>query len=226
EEYDSPSRYEILVSKLEPLLSGTKISQLSWDDILFLHHETKYPLREISFLVDDMRLSQKTGIPNAIFFGLGMNEVGILQPEEFERIVSEPRSEPLIDLLTVLELPVKKLIQTLQIAIKNGQIPASITKKLENIGKRFSELISSNSEESIKTKRNRIKELGLIAGLDENTAKIFSKRLDNVLISKDIWENLVNEGVIRESKIKELKLIIELAELTDNNIELVKNIKS
>src|SRR5690606_5713309 len=63
-------------------------------------------------------------------------------------------------------------------------------------------------------------------GLDDNTAKVFSKRLDNVLISRNIWDDLVNEGVIRESKIKELKLIVELAELTNNNIELVKTFKS
>lgn len=221
-----PSEYERLVSLLTPLLEGISLSGLTSDDVWFLANETDRSLAEIAFVADDARLAQRAGMPEAVFFGLAMQEVGIVEPEGVGKTQSDQRSLPLIDLPTVLEQPLESLLEILKSAIEKRLIPIELNHQLHIIEKRFSELMSSGATESVGSRRRRLQRLGQIAGLPDEAVAAVAHRLDAGLIRPELWEELVHEGVVAEDKISELKFTVELGALTEDNLHLTETLKS
>ncbi|MCC5907083.1 MAG: ribosomal protein L7/L12 [Balneolaceae bacterium] len=221
-----PSEYEQLVALLKPLLEGVPLSGLTSDDVWFLTNETGRSLEEIAFLADDARLAQRTGMPEAVFFGLGMLEVGVVKTEEVEGARKDQQSLPFVDLPTVLEEPVENLIKILKTAIENRLIPVGMRNQLDKIEERFADLRSFGPTESVGSRRRRLQKLGQIAGLPDESAAAVARRMDAGLILPEVWEELVIEGVVPQDKIDELKLTVELGKLTEDSLSLTEALKS
>ena len=221
-----PSEYERLVSLLTPLLEGVPLTGLTSDDVWFLANETGHPLTQIAFLADDARLAERTGMPQAVFFGLAVLRVGVIEPEEVEGAHTDQRRLPVVDLATVLEEPVKALLKALKSAIEKRLVPIGLNDQLDIIEERFSELMSSETRESVGSRRRRVQKLGQIAGLPDESAAAVARRLDGGMILPEVWGELVSEGVVAEEKIGELQFTVELGALTEDNLPLTEALKS
>lgn len=219
-----PSEYEALFTRLTPLLDGVSLSELTNDDVWFLANETGRSIEEIAYLADDARLEQRTGMPKAVFFGLAMLKVGIVEPEEGAE--KDKRSLPVIDLPTVLEEPVEGLIDALQTAIEDQLIPLELHKQLDKIEESFIELNSSLPTESVGLRRRRIEKLCQIAGIPGTSAAAVARRMNRRLMNPEMWGELVREGVVAEGKIRELQFTFELGVLTEDNLSLTEALKS
>ena len=128
------SRYEEVVAALTPLPDGLVLSDLTPDDVRFLHHDTGRSVAEVAFVADDARLAPETGLPDAIFFGLATQQIGVVPPEDDEAAV------PGIALEAVLGHSVDAIMEAVETAIREGLIPAALAGERKAIRTRFEEL--------------------------------------------------------------------------------------
>ena len=214
-----PSRYEEVVDALTPLPEGVTFTSLSSEDVLFLHYETGLPLNDVAFVVEDVRLYERAGLPEAIFFGLGHQGIGVLPAENEGR-------PPRIDLPTVLDEPVGRIMEAVETALGEAVIPAVLGKELENIRARFEELKTTNREESVGAQRKRVEEVGRIAGLDEEKAKQVAEHLSGGLVTAGVLDDLVQRDILTTEQVGDVKFTFELGALTQNNLQLTEALKS
>ena len=133
----APTRYEEVRAALEPLLGDEALEELASEDILFLHYETGLPLREVAFVIEDARLRQQASLPAAVFFGLGMQGIGVLAPDADDQ-------PPTIDLPTLLDETIDSLVDAVRSAIEGHLIPAELQDDLDAIRARFEALKETN----------------------------------------------------------------------------------
>jgi ribosomal protein L7/L12 len=135
-----PSEYEQLVSLLTPLLEGVPLTELNGDDVWFLANETGRSLKEIAFVADDARLSQAAAMPEAVFFGLAVNQVGVVEGEQVEDARPQP---PRVDLNTMMREPLERLFDVVTGAIESRLVPSALRDRRGEIWQRFMELKTS-----------------------------------------------------------------------------------
>ena len=213
-----PSVYERLAAVLTPLLDGVTFSDLTSDDIWFLADKTGCTIEEIVFLAEDARLSQSTEIPEAVFFGLVINNIGVLEPVIGQRL-------PVIELATVLDESVEHLLEVITQAIERNSVPRVLRNQLWKIRSQFESLKLSHNVESTPKRIERFKKLGRIAGLDDNVSKRISYRIVGNTPTNEEFNELVDQGVINASELPKLRLTFHLAELTNLDIKLVETLR-
>ncbi len=212
------SLYEDVVSALEPLPDEVTLPDLTDEDIYFLHHETGRGLNEIAFVVSDAQLQSKIGMAEGVFFGLAINDIGV--------IFSDENGIPEINLPEVLEHSVDRLMNVMDTALEEHQVPSHLEEKKSSIRNNFERLKASNTAESPIKQREKIRKLGTIAGLDEDTSEKLADRFKGSVPTKEDLTTLVEEGTIKESQLPELKLTFDLSEITGRQPKLVDTLKT
>lgn len=129
------SLYEEVAAALAPLPDGLILSDLTPDDVRFLHHDTGRSLEEVAFAADDARLALETGLPAAVFFGLAMQQIGVAEPGD-----ADEAPVPCIALDVVLDRSGDALMEAVDAALKDGLIPAALEDEREVIRTRLEEL--------------------------------------------------------------------------------------
>jgi hypothetical protein len=85
---------------------------------------------------------QRPGVARGVeWTSLAMLVVGIVEPEEVEETPVKQRSLRFVDLATVLDEPVERLLEVLKTAIANGLVPVALHSQLDIIKERFAELV-------------------------------------------------------------------------------------
>lgn len=135
-----PSEYDWLVSILTPLLDGVYLPDLTREDVWFLANKTGRGLDEVSFLADDARLAQSTGMPEAVFFALASEQAGVLSSDGPSPSQADFVEVPAPELSTLLEQPIESLLDILRRAISNNLIPVELGDQLDEIQNRFESL--------------------------------------------------------------------------------------
>lgn len=73
----------------------------------------------------------------------------------------------------------------------------------------------------------KVFELSMIAGLEESDAnRLIEQEVDLEFAVDETWNKLVEDGIIPESKLNDLKLTFELSKLTGENFELIRLLKT
>ena len=73
----------------------------------------------------------------------------------------------------------------------------------------------------------KVFELSMIAGLEESDAnRLIEQEVDLEFAVDETWSKLVEDGIIPESKLNDLKLTFELSKLTGENFELIRLLKT
>ncbi|WP_372633671.1 neuraminidase-like domain-containing protein [Fodinibius sp.] len=212
------SLYEEVVSAIEPLPDEVTLNDLIDKDIYFLHHETGRGLNEIAFVVSDAQLQSKTGMPEGVFFGLAINEIGVYTSNE--------NGIPRINLPAVLEISVDQLIEVVDKALEEHQIPSHIAENRSSIRNNLERLKASNAIESPIKQREKARKLGEIAGLDEDASASIADRFEGSTPTEETWAALVEEGAVKENQLPDLKLTFDLAEVTGGEPKLVETLKT
>ena len=212
------SDYEKMVKAITPLLDGVQLTEITWDDAQFLSREVDFSAEQIFWVGEDRRLSQQTGLPASLFFAWALQEIG----------VDNEADQPNLDLAEVLERDAKALVnEHLQEAIEREHIPDLLAepKARERLIEQLLSLQEESAEEPRRVKRQRIRTLGSLAGLDENEVQILQDlELDAVLGDADLVDNLVGQGKIAADKKDPLKLTLNLSALTEKRTALVEKL--
>lgn len=214
-----PSEFELLVALLTPLLDNVSLSDLTSDDIRFLANKTGHCINEISYLSQAMRLSQNSGISEAVFFALAKENIGVIHPEKMGGFTSIDMTFPILDLAIILEESVDLLIKTLKLPIKQNTVPNELLGQLVKIELQFTQLVSEGIEESIFLRSHRYKKLGQIAGLPDRVIGIVANRLAENINDADVWEDLVKEGILQQYSIDILKFTINFGTITNYDFQ-------
>lgn len=88
EQYAVPSEYKRYLSQIRPLLGDVSLSDLTQEDLSFLHGETTIKYEHLSFLQLDAFWSEKYEMESAIFYGLLRQNL----PANFSRLLLEKNS--------------------------------------------------------------------------------------------------------------------------------------
>ena len=87
--------------------------------------------------------------------------------------------------------------------------------------------IKDNPILSKETRRTKTLELANIAKIDSATAgRLADKDIVLEYAGDVVWANLVQEGVINETQLKDFQLCVELAKLTGDNFKFIKKLKT
>jgi hypothetical protein len=208
-----PSLYEQVLSDITPLLQDrVRLADLTAADVRFLHHDTGRALHEIAFAADDARLQARTSMPEAVFFGLGMQDVGDVSS-------IKGAEGPQLDLPTILEHPVDVLMEGIQAALEARQIPAALRDQMDGIRVSLETLKETNHVESPGRVRERARALGELAGLDEDTAAAVARRTFGAASADAPWTALVEDEVLEGDTVDNVRLTFELAEIGDQNVD-------
>ena len=209
-----PSLYERVLSDITPLLQNrVRLADLTAADVRFVHLDTGRALREIAFAADDARLQSRTSMPEAVFFGLGMQNIGdVTFIEEEER--------PQLDLPTILEHSVDVLMEGIESALEARQIPAALRDQVGGIRTSLETLKETHHVESPGRVRERARAIGELAGLDEDTAAAVARRTSGVASADAPWTALVEDEILEADTVDDVRLTFELAEIGDQNVQL------
>lgn len=208
------SRYEKALGRIAEAAGEEPLHTLSAEDQVFLHHDTDVSLKEVAFVVEDARLRQKTGMPEGVFFGLGVKGIGVVSEEE-----GEP---PTLDLALLREHAVDELVSEVETAIEEHTIPPAVEQQINKVRAQFETLRAKGPTESRATRRRHMSEVGRLTGLDDATADKLSRHFSGPDASDETWTQLVNEGVLSEAQVPSVKRAVEVDGITQNHLPLTK----
>ncbi|PRY85892.1 ribosomal protein L7/L12 [Mongoliibacter ruber] len=120
------SEYENLVYQLAPSIGTISFAELEWEDIIFLHHDTKISIQEIFKVIDDEVVGSDLGLPEGFIYALLNQDIATYQYPLEETMGSiYPEYVKRIDLGKLLTIPVDFLFSKIERAIQKGMIPKS-----------------------------------------------------------------------------------------------------
>ena len=217
-ERPSLSLFETTLAKLVPAQGETSLADLTPDDVAFLGYDTNLSLEDIAFAAEDARLNSQTDLPAGIFFGLGRKGIGVISADV------EGNPPPRIDLPTVLDESVDRLMEAIDDALETNLIPVALRERRDAVRTRFETLKQTNYAESPGKQRERVMTLGQIAGLDAGQAERLADHLASNVVIPSIWDDLVEREVVTKEQLGGVKLTLELNTLTANTrlTELLK----
>ena len=204
----SYSEYERYMAELTPVRDGVPVADLTEKDIQFLHGETGIAAHHIEFLSIAARLGKQTDLPPEIFYGLFR--------QKLPTILSD-----------LLEKDVEELEAALNASFKAHLIPLHLQKDLDDYLKRLSKLKESDQGIQRKKARERLRILARFDNLDAaKIEKIVEKAGHANLVNDKLLTAIVEAGELTETEAKSIGLNVTLNNLLDDNLELVKTLKS
>lgn len=218
----SPSKYELLLVDLFPLLGELSLSELNNEDIWFLSKESENPIDEIAYLIEDNHLASRTGIPKSVYYALALLGIGVVKPDEKSNTNSKYPSLPSLDLSLILEHKTSSLIGHLNKALSDNLIPSSIKSQLHEIEEKFNTLNQARNKEVHEKNKKQYNKLFSDIGIKKETATLISDYLSNKQVYAGTFEDIVKEGIATEKEAKTIRLVYEVDEFTQNNNSLTK----
>lgn len=214
-----PSLWEELRTEVGPLLGELGWDDLGAEDLAFLHHETGRELELLGFAADDARLAARTGVPEAVFFGLATRGVGTVEDPE--------RGAPRIDLPTALDRPVDALLEALEAAAGDGAVPPRLVgRELGAVRAALERRKEATTSESPLKRAERAREAGRLAGLDEAAREAVAARLAGPAGGDDAWTGLVEDGVVDEEQAAEFRTTLSMTVLAGDHVPLVEALRT
>jgi len=212
------SLYEHLRLAVGPLLEDVSLQDLTDDDIRFLHHELGRRLEHIGYVADDARLRTESNVPEGVFFGMAMQDVGIVESGAEER--------PRLDLPTVLNREVDDIIGTIKTAITEDLIPHEVEERIPAVRKELNRLKQSAPSESRKKRADRVREVARIAGVNEEAQQELSRRLADGQVSSETWSRLVEQDILTEDNVQEVQTTLSVNALVGDYTPMTEVLRS
>ncbi|PQJ26818.1 hypothetical protein BSZ35_17950 [Salinibacter sp. 10B] len=212
------SLYERLRSDIDPLLEGVSLRDLTNEDIDFLLHEVGRPRKYIGYVADDARLRMEANVPEGVFFGLAMQGIGVVEPETGGR--------PRLDMPTVLGQTIDEIIDGVEAAIEENQIPHGVEEQIPAVRRELTQLKRSAPSESRKKRADRVKEVGRIAGVNSEAQKELSRQLADGQVSDETWSQLVEQGTLTEDDVREVQTTLSVNALVGDYTPMTERLRT
>ncbi|MGM0506542.1 MAG: neuraminidase-like domain-containing protein [Bacteroidota bacterium] len=209
------SRYEKVDSMLEPLLGERSAGDLGLEQWQFLHHETDLEMMWVVIWSEDARLASETGMPTGVFFGLGMQGVGIEEQSEGPARMNLP---------SVARHPMGVLQEALESALKDRQIPASLREEWDEILRLLERVRQLHGDKHPEVRSERLSGAARMSGLSEAKRKKLLERFRESDGGEDTnvtVRTLLREEVLDETEASRMAVSLEVGRLSGWNEKLV-----
>lgn len=118
-----PSEYTRLVAAITSVMGDAALADLTEDDIRFLANDTGQKEDSIRFLSQAAQLQEEYNIPEAVFYGLARQNMGLVDGE----------TGPRIELPRLLEEEERSLRRNLKTGVSTGIIPTEYEDAIHDI---------------------------------------------------------------------------------------------
>lgn len=209
------SRYEEVDSKLEPLLGEQAAGDLEPQQWQFLHHETGLELMDVVHWSEDARLASESGMPNGVFFGLGMQGVGVQE---------QPEGPARLDLPSIARHPMGVLQEALESALGDHQIPTSLRGEWEEILRLLERVRQVHGDKHPEVRAERLSSVARISGLSDAKQEKLLKRFresEGGEGTSVTVRTLLREKVLDEAEAARVAVSLEVGRLSGWNEKLV-----
>lgn len=207
------SEYENLIAALSPLLEEVPLADLTEADITFLSGDTGIAPQRIRYLVQTARLTLSTELPAEILYGLARQNLPLTLPE----------------LLTQSPITLRQALET---ALRENLIPVHLQSELDNTLQRLQELAIAHSLEDHpdlnRVSLGKLLNTSLIPIPDEQRQAFARAYLQHQGSISDFWKELSQKPEFQqqESLINDLQFTVQLGNLTQNYLPLVRALQS
>jgi hypothetical protein len=200
-----PSEYEMLLEALKTGARDVPPAELTEEEIRFLNRETGADALHLAFLVQAARLSSKTEIPAAAFYGLFRQNL----PSSLEALL--------------LQKP-EQLRAALENSFTQNLIPASLKPHMEEILHAFGQpqKFWPDGEEQ---KAPVFDLLNTTTLSPERRAKFLRLAVEHKEAIEDFWESLRHDADFGEERVRDLQLTAQLGALAQNHAPLVRELQ-
>lgn len=204
----SYSEYERYLAELTSARDKVALADLTSLDIEFLHHETGIASQHIEFLALAARLGKQTGLAPEVFYGLFRQGL----PTDLSDLLSEKA----------------EILRTALLAsFKADIIAGHLQENLDDYLDALSRIKESDPGIRSRQEKEKLRRLIKIDSLDDaKIEKLVDKAGQATLVSDKLLNAMVEDGDLTEPEAKSLGLTVTLNNLLDDNLELVKTLKT
>ena len=205
------SEYQKLMETLAPLLQDTVLAELTEEDITFLASKIGVFPQQITDLIHSAQLGEKAKCPMEVFYGLFRQNF----PTSMSALLAQsPEAQR----------------NTLETAISNNIVPATVRDFLDAVLERFQELVVENALEPLEPLPSGTTHLGDLLNTVQGVTAEQRREFLKLLVShrapyEGFWEELRENAEFREA-VDDLQFTLQLGVLTQNHLPMVKKLKT
>ncbi len=201
------SEYERYMAELTSVRDNVPMSELTAEDIQFLHGETGIVAQHIEDLSIAARLGKQTDLLPEIFYGL------------FRQGMPTALSD-------LLEEAPESLRNALTASFKAHLIPLRLQENLEDYLERLSKVKETDPGIHRKKQKDKLRRLGKIAAIGESKMEVIvSKAAQPTMVTDKLLASMVASGELQDSEAKDIGLTVSLFQLFDEDEKLAEAVK-